>query len=140
MACLAHDAHASIGSDAAVTAIHRNAERFDPRAEEAPARPSFPREHSCASRSEHPSRTHAVPRQQHHSPSRGKHPSRAQVFKYIQVFTAVCDSFAHGANDVANAVGPYMALYATYKLGRGAAAADRTPLVPAPRSCPWAPG
>ena len=40
-----------------------------------------------------------------------------RYFRYIQIFTAICDSFAHGANDVANAVGPYMALYAIYKTG-----------------------
>ena len=34
-----------------------------------------------------------------------------QIFRYLQIFTAICESFAHGANDVANAVGPYAALY-----------------------------
>ena len=40
-----------------------------------------------------------------------------RYFRYIQIFTAICDSFAHGANDVANAVGPYMALYSIYSTG-----------------------
>ncbi|CAM9351711.1 unnamed protein product, partial [Sphacelaria rigidula] len=40
-----------------------------------------------------------------------------QVFKYVQVFTAICDSFSHGANDVANAMGPFAAIYATYVNG-----------------------
>jgi sodium-dependent phosphate transporter len=39
------------------------------------------------------------------------------VFRYIQVFTAVCDSFAHGANDVANAMGPFMSIYIIYHNG-----------------------
>merc|ERR1712083_181163 len=39
------------------------------------------------------------------------------VFRYIQIFTAICDSFAHGANDVANAMGPFMAIYSIYKVG-----------------------
>jgi len=39
------------------------------------------------------------------------------VFRYIQIFTAICDSFAHGANDVANAMGPFMAIYALYHSG-----------------------
>merc|ERR1719197_1245880 len=40
-----------------------------------------------------------------------------RVFRYIQIFTAIFDSFAHGANDVANAMGPFMAIYSIYKLG-----------------------
>merc|ERR1711920_409632 len=39
------------------------------------------------------------------------------IFRYIQIFTAICDSFAHGANDVANAMGPFMAIYFIYKTG-----------------------
>lgn len=37
------------------------------------------------------------------------------VFKYIQVFTACVMSFAHGANDVANAMGPFSAVYYIWK-------------------------
>eukprot|EP00210_Caulerpa_lentillifera_P008056 g7693.t1 len=37
--------------------------------------------------------------------------STEDVFKYLQVFTAICDSFAHGANDVANSVGPLSVIY-----------------------------
>eukprot|EP00038_Savillea_parva_P006518 m.164301 g.164301 ORF g.164301 m.164301 type:complete len:572 (+) comp12403_c0_seq1:156-1871(+) len=40
------------------------------------------------------------------------------VFRYIQVFTAMCDSFAHGANDVANAMGPFMTIYSVYHAGK----------------------
>ena len=40
------------------------------------------------------------------------------VFRYIQVFTAICDSFAHGANDVSNAMGPFMTVYAVYHAGK----------------------
>ena len=35
--------------------------------------------------------------------------------KYLQIFTSMCDSFAHGANDVANAIGPFAAIYMIYK-------------------------
>ncbi len=37
------------------------------------------------------------------------------IFKYFQIFTSVCTSFAHGANDVSNAVGPLAAIYYIYK-------------------------
>ena len=40
-----------------------------------------------------------------------------EVFKYLQIFTAVCDAFSHGANDVSNAVGPFAAIYAIYVSG-----------------------
>lgn len=67
------DVHKAIVEDDLVSAIHANAEKFDPKTE--------------------------------------------RYFRYIQIFTAICDSFAHGANDVANAVGPYMALYSIYSNG-----------------------
>ena len=38
-----------------------------------------------------------------------------EVFKYLQIFTASCDAFSHGANDVANAVGPFAAIYLIYR-------------------------
>ena len=40
-----------------------------------------------------------------------------EMFKYVQIFTAIVDSFSHGANDVANAMGPFAAVYATYSNG-----------------------
>jgi Phosphate transporter family len=33
----------------------------------------------------------------------------------LQVLTACCDSFAHGANDVANSIGPFAAIYEVYR-------------------------
>ncbi|MAR51379.1 MAG: hypothetical protein CML42_09665 [Rhodobacteraceae bacterium] len=36
------------------------------------------------------------------------------TFRYLQIFTAICDSFSHGANDVANAIGPFAAMWAIY--------------------------
>ena len=70
---LDQDIHASIKDSEYVSAIHDNAEKFDPRTEEA--------------------------------------------FKYVQVFTAICDSFSHGANDVANAMGPFSGIYLIYTSG-----------------------
>ena len=39
------------------------------------------------------------------------------IFRYLQIFTAICTSFAHGANDVSNAVGPLAAIYSIYRTG-----------------------
>lgn len=38
-------------------------------------------------------------------------PQTEEYFKYLQIFTAIFDSFSHGANDVANAIGPFAAIY-----------------------------
>jgi sodium-dependent phosphate transporter len=40
-----------------------------------------------------------------------------EYFKFIQIVTAVCGSFAHGANDVANAMAPFMSCYFIYNFG-----------------------
>ncbi len=37
------------------------------------------------------------------------------IFGYLQIATACCVAFAHGANDVANAVGPLAAVYIIFK-------------------------
>jgi len=37
-----------------------------------------------------------------------------ESFKSLQVFTAIFDSFSHGANDVANSIGPFAAIYVIY--------------------------
>ena len=38
-------------------------------------------------------------------------------FSYLQIFTSICTSFAHGANDVSNAVGPLAAIWYIYENG-----------------------
>jgi len=43
-------------------------------------------------------------------------PRTEQVFKYLQIISAAAMSFAHGANDVANAVGPFAAIYGIYQV------------------------
>jgi sodium-dependent phosphate transporter len=40
------------------------------------------------------------------------------MFTYLQVFSACFDALAHGANDVANAVGPFATIYVLYNGGR----------------------
>lgn len=42
-------------------------------------------------------------------------PKTEEIFKYLQVFTAMFDSFAHGANDVANSIGPLAAVVSIYE-------------------------
>uniref|UniRef100_A0A6S8CWL2 Phosphate transporter n=1 Tax=Aureoumbra lagunensis TaxID=44058 RepID=A0A6S8CWL2_9STRA len=44
-------------------------------------------------------------------------PKTEAFFRYVQVFTAMVDSFSHGANDVANAMGPFAASYIAWKRG-----------------------
>jgi sodium-dependent phosphate transporter len=44
--------------------------------------------------------------------------STERLFRYLQVFTACAMSFAHGSNDVANAMGPFNAVYYTWRNGK----------------------
>merc|ERR1711988_124394 len=37
------------------------------------------------------------------------------MFVYLQVFSACFDALAHGANDVANAVGPFATIFLLYQ-------------------------
>lgn len=49
--------------------------------------------------------------------------STERIYRYLQIFTAICASFAHGASDVSNAVGPFAAIYDIYVHGTVSATA-----------------
>ena len=53
--------------------------------------------------------------------------STERLFRYLQVFTACAMSFAHGSNDVANAMGPFSAVYATWQTGKVPGAKSSVP-------------
>lgn len=44
-------------------------------------------------------------------------PKAEQLFTWLQIFTAAFDSFAHGANDVANAIAPFTSIFQLYRNG-----------------------
>ncbi|KAF8912665.1 sodium:inorganic phosphate symporter [Mucidula mucida] len=50
------------------------------------------------------------------------------LYSFIQVMTACAASFAHGANDLGNAVGPYSAIYAVWSTGLPAGKESETPV------------
>jgi len=52
-----------------------------------------------------------------HNRAESFNPKIEETYKYLQVFSAICDSFSHGANDVANSIGPFAAIYVIYRDG-----------------------
>jgi|APGre2960657423_1045063.scaffolds.fasta_scaffold00013_38 sodium-dependent phosphate transporter len=42
-------------------------------------------------------------------------PKTEASFKYLQIFTSMCESFAHGANDVSNSIGPLAAIWSVHQ-------------------------
>ncbi|KAJ6261625.1 hypothetical protein Dda_4295 [Drechslerella dactyloides] len=58
-----------------------------------------------------------------------KYPNETEyAFSFIQVLTACTASFAHGANDIGNAVGPWAVIYAAWSTGDAAAAKAPVPI------------
>ena len=52
-----------------------------------------------------------------HNKAESFNPKIEETYKYLQVFSAICDSFSHGANDVANSIGPFATIYVIYRDG-----------------------
>lgn len=58
-----------------------------------------------------------------------KYPNEVEfLYSYVQVITACTASFAHGANDVGNAVGVWAAMYSAWSTGTASAAKNPVPL------------
>ncbi|KAL6265167.1 hypothetical protein P5V15_005252 [Pogonomyrmex californicus] len=55
-------------------------------------------------------------------------PEVSKLFAFLQVLTAMFGSFAHGGNDVSNAIGPLIALWAVYAEGSARQEAE-TPIL-----------
>jgi sodium-dependent phosphate transporter len=52
-----------------------------------------------------------------HASAESFDPKAESFFSFAQVFTAIADAFAHGSNDVSNAIGPFVAAYTVYQYG-----------------------
>jgi len=50
------------------------------------------------------------------------------TYSFVQVLTACTASFAHGANDIGNAVGPWAVIYSAWNTGNAAAAKAPVPI------------
>lgn len=58
-----------------------------------------------------------------------KYPNEVEhTYSFIQVLTACTASFAHGANDIGNSVGPWAVIYGAWNTGNAAAAKAPVPI------------
>jgi sodium-dependent phosphate transporter len=58
-----------------------------------------------------------------------KYPNEVEhTYSFIQVITACTASFAHGANDIGNSVGPWAVIYGAWSTGNAAAAKAPVPI------------
>jgi sodium-dependent phosphate transporter len=58
-----------------------------------------------------------------------KYPNEVEhTYSFIQIITACTASFAHGANDIGNSVGPWAAIYSAWSTGTPAASKSPVPI------------
>lgn len=58
-----------------------------------------------------------------------KYPNEVEhTYSFIQIITACTASFAHGANDIGNSVGPWAVIYSAWKTGNAAASKAPVPV------------
>jgi sodium-dependent phosphate transporter len=58
-----------------------------------------------------------------------KYPNEVEhTYSFVQVLTACTASFAHGANDIGNSVGPWAVIYSAWKTGSAAASKAPVPV------------
>lgn len=58
-----------------------------------------------------------------------KYPNEVEeTYSFVQILTACTASFAHGANDIGNSVGPWAVIYATWKTGVAQTAKAQVPV------------
>lgn len=58
-----------------------------------------------------------------------KYPNEVEhTYSFVQVLTACTASFAHGANDIGNSVGPWAVIYSAWNTGNAAAAKAPVPI------------
>jgi sodium-dependent phosphate transporter len=58
-----------------------------------------------------------------------KYPNEVEhTYSFVQILTACTASFAHGANDIGNSVGPWAVIYAAWSTGSAAAATATVPV------------
>ncbi|KAI1343886.1 phosphate transporter [Xylariaceae sp. FL0016] len=61
--------------------------------------------------------------------SADKYPNEVEhTYSFIQIITACTASFAHGANDIGNSVGPWAVIYSAWSTGEAAASKAPVPL------------
>eukprot|EP00798_Chlamydomonas_sp_ICE-L_P004400 gene4400-14525_t len=63
----------------------------------------------------HDSRIQTVVSKEMENSAEQFNPHTEKVYEYLQVISAACVAFAHGSNDVANAVGPFAAIFYVYE-------------------------